>query len=749
MSSLGPFRSVFTSLIYFSILHILGFTSLFNFYTTDSTGFFFVDSAVTGNITQCVRNSDKLFDDQTCVQRLHTNVDVSHGLREYHYIYRRKDDLSKGLYLVLKTSNTSLLYTLNYQTMVPLYYTDHTERWTYSEISGELKTSCKSVQNSKCTKKTQVPPGIDFLPRVCCICGLNVHKPTPRADFKCGGFLAMGGRTALSMSCLEISEPWYKLYKTSYPPAISRSVTVNIYKFDSSTGIIPDVTLEDEDKFDNYDFKKREKKDPVIKSPEIKSRSTKEITGKKDELHPNFRRIIIDDTVKEEHINDLDVKITLLSSNTKDGSAPPLFDKYVAIPSFPRTNETVKGSSLMDKCQDSTWKTKPECPKYMNPSLCDIWRCTLNMRTVKMSAVDTDGLMCDKIGLSMKRWANQEEICNSSPGSCLKNQLKHYFDQEKDEAKLPKLYGVEPTFTAVKKDLSLPAVKEANKTTLDDPNRIHTLTYIHSKDDVTRLKIDTFDATVTEIISDFPGFIVSAKMDGECEVSSEKGCNMELDVKNMGVKKSEFTVRANCYDDPDLKNEVAQISETTLSIDGNKNKTVSIPIKLTGSLASEKGYCNIILLSGKKEMLDGMKMEIKVKVKKETFGKDPVKVQDIVAAPSPKDKLTTPQVINPIVINQPGSKNDTKKEEESQCKCASWNIFCMLINFKICVSSYVSKVLFYVLIALGILLLLILLPVLIPLIVSLFKALAGLIKTPLEALEQRRLKKKNNTQLEV
>lgn len=76
---------------------------------------------------------------------------------------------------------------------------------------------------------------------------------------------------------------------------------------------------------------------------------------------------------------------------------------------------------------------------------------------------------------------------------------------------MPKLYGVEPTFTAVKKDLSLPAVKEANKTTLDDPNRIHTLTYIHSKDDVTRLKIDTFDATVTEIISDFPGFIVSAK----------------------------------------------------------------------------------------------------------------------------------------------------------------------------------------------------------------------------------------------
>ncbi|XP_953224.1 uncharacterized protein TA09115 [Theileria annulata] len=386
MASIGVFRSLRASLVYITILYIiLGPSSIFNFHNIFNNRFFFVDSAVTGNITQCVRNSERLFDEKSCVMRLHTNVDVSHGLREFHYIYRRKDDLSKGLYLILKTSNTSVAYTLDYQTTVPYYYTDHTENWTSSEISGELRTSCKRVQNSKCTKTADVPPGIDFLPSVCCICGVNVHKSTPRANFRCSGF---GRRTVLSMSCLEAGAPWYKLYKTSYPPLVSRSVTVNIYKFDSSKGIMPDVSLEDEGKFDNYDFKKRQKKDPVLKTRDLRSTSrpqpldetysSKELVKKEDELHPNFRRIIIDDNVKEEKIgikslysysdnqysnipifqysqytninyciDDLDVTISLLSSNTKDGSAPPLFENYVAIPSFPRTNETVKGSSLM------------------------------------------------------------------------------------------------------------------------------------------------------------------------------------------------------------------------------------------------------------------------------------------------------------------------------------------------------------------------------------------------------------------
>ncbi|XP_953225.1 uncharacterized protein TA09120 [Theileria annulata] len=374
----------------------------------------------------------------------------------------------------------------------------------------------------------------------------------------------------------------------------------------------------------------------------------------------------------------------------------------------------------------------------MNPSLCNIWRCTLNMRTVKKSAVDPSGMTCDKIGLTMRRWANQEEVCSTRPGTCLKNQMKWYLEQEKDDV--------------IKRDLSLPAIKEPNKTTLDDPNRIHTLTYIHSNDDVTRLKIDTFDATVTEIISDFPGFIVSAKIDGECEVSSSKKCNMELDVKNMGkfirfnnilgVKKSDYTIRATCFDDPIRRNPVATISETVISIDANKNKTTSIPIKLTGSVSTQKGYCDIILLSGKKDTLDSVKIDIKVKVKEKPIGADPQhRAQNVVGERNPQHKITIQPTQQHDGKDSTTKKTD-KKDDEPKCRCASWNIFCMLINFNLCISSYVSKVLFYVLIALGILLLLILLPVLIPLFVTVFKGIAVLVKMPFEAIEQKRRNKR-------
>ncbi|UKJ89796.2 hypothetical protein MACJ_003050 [Theileria orientalis] len=516
---------------------------------------------------------------------------------------------------------------------VPYFYREYTEGKTNEQVVYDPVEYCKTAYHPNCTVSAQLPPGLGRIPKFCCYCGINVIGETQRAKYNCDRHR---DSIVMSYSCLETVEPWYNLYSMSYPPDLLRNTVFSIYKFDSSNGIIPDLNLKKNGYFDNYDFKSAKPLDPSFKDkqkPSLKSDKRKE--KDKEKVHPdvqktfgpqmkesespeltksygvrpehnkivsNYRNIIIDSTSKEVVIDDLDVSISLLSSNTKNGTIPPMLDKYVAVPSFPRTNETVKGSSLMDRCKDSTWLKSLKCPEYMPERICNTWRCTLNMRTVEKDAVDTGGNQCDKIGYSFNAHTDHRKLCQMRASSCINRQLKWYLDEKKDQAKMPNFYGVEPAITIGNKKVPSKLDPEKKNTTWFHDDRIHYINYVHSEDDISRYKIDTFEATITEIISDFPGFVISTRIDKQCKLNSTDICTLQVKVKNMGDDSSNFTINALCYADEtskDKENVIAEIDETTLNIRGNGTKLFNVPIKLSGSLSSEKSYCSVNLLSGK------------------------------------------------------------------------------------------------------------------------------------------------------
>lgn len=76
---------------------------------------------------------------------------------------------------------------------------------------------------------------------------------------------------------------------------------------------------------------------------------------------------------------------------------------------------------------------------------------------------------------------------------------------------MPNFYGVEPAMTMGSNNMPRTEDPEKKSTTWFQEDRIHYINYVHSEDDISRYKIDTFEANITEIISDFPGFILSTK----------------------------------------------------------------------------------------------------------------------------------------------------------------------------------------------------------------------------------------------
>ncbi|BAM41972.1 conserved hypothetical protein [Theileria orientalis strain Shintoku] len=733
--------------VFYTFLSIGGFVKI-NVFNDNSL---FAEALVTGNVTVCVKNSKALFDEKTCKNRLHTNIDLFHGDKYYHYIFRRKDDPTKGLYIIARTSNTSVRYRLDYKISVPYFYREYTEGKTYGEVSYDPESFCQIGFHSNCTTSAKLPPGFATIPSFCCICDINVDGETNRARYNCDRHR---DSIAMTYSCLEVMEPWYNLYMMSYPPDLLRNTVFSIYKFDKSNGIIPDLNLDKDGYFDNYDFKNRKNLDPSFKAEKDKVRPEVKRTSEHNKIVANYRNIIIDSTSKEVAIDDLDITISLLSSNTKNGSAPPMLDKYVAVPSFPRTNETVKGSSLIDKCMDGTWPKSLKCPKYMPQKICNYWRCTLNMRTIERDAVDTGGSQCNKIGYSYTAHDDHWNLCQMRASSCINRQLKWYLDEKKDQAKMPNFYGVEPAITIDTTQVPRSEDPEKKRTTWFQEDRIHYINYVHSEDDVSRYKIDTFEASITEIIADFPGFILSTKIDKECKLNSPDICTLQVDVKNMGtfklmiyltgVNTSHFTINALCYADETSKakeNVIAEIDETTLNIKGNTNKLFNIPIKLSGPLSSEKSYCFVNLLSGTKKHLDAATTSIKIKKVKPVVGMDPKYINPDVHTVS--INVVPKQGYVEKSPPEPSEKKSSSTTKEKECTCATWNIFCMLFNFKTCVIAKVSKVFTYIMIGLGIFLFIILLPVIIPLFGGLINLIVKLCKMPYNAMERRRLEKMN------
>ncbi|AFZ81329.1 hypothetical protein BEWA_007380 [Theileria equi strain WA] len=670
-----------------------------------------VNAIISSSVTRCLEEGEGFGNPKTCKPRLNAEINVFHGKRMYNYIFRDKKEPSRGLYVNIETSLTSVAYDLEYIKSVPYMYKEHNVAKSYKETGPDFENHCPKLSHNKCTKN-DIPEELreSFPEGACCICGLNVTSKSPRDNYNCEQLDEYATGAVISMSCLEIIGPWYKMYKSSYPPSQIRKITVNIYKFDSKNDIIPDV--------------KNPKKVEEGASKAKKTQKTVKDKGTPQplKLGAEFVQVTLMNSATKYKDENLDIMVEYMSSASKDGSPAPLIDQYIFAPYYPRSNNTVKGASLKDKCLDPGWDEKarallPGLPK----SIAIYMRCTKNLIMVDKSAVDETGVNCDKIGIAPGTWYDHKRLCNSPKETCIRNQLGWYHGEYKEKTRVPILYGVSPTLTVRKINNQLPMDMKGPKTTWDDKNLVHMLTYTHNMEDITKLKIITFDATVTEIVSSSPGFILEAKIDGACELGTRKPCKIDIKTKNMGTIRAPFTHRIHCYckgDTEVYEKASGSATEQTKDIESNGIASFSMPLHFRGGNLSEELICKIELLSGSHTHLDTVRLPIVLKGLKLTLSVD-TRSKDIQLS-------TREEEIIPLVKTEP------------TCSCSKYNIFCILFNFRSCVSHYFKKVYFYILIGLGVLLAIILLPILIPFVIKVASGIVWLCKLPYKRLRRKR-----------
>lgn len=80
MTSYSSNKGVLLALIKFCIFYTFFSISGFIGINVLNDNSLFAEALVTGNVTVCVKNDKALFDEKTCKNRLHTNIDLFHGL---------------------------------------------------------------------------------------------------------------------------------------------------------------------------------------------------------------------------------------------------------------------------------------------------------------------------------------------------------------------------------------------------------------------------------------------------------------------------------------------------------------------------------------------------------------------------------------------------------------------------------------------------------------------------------------------
>ncbi|KAK1444540.1 protein hapless 2 like protein [Babesia gibsoni] len=660
------------------------------------------ESAIISKVQVCKTNGEKDIDKENCVKQSHINLDVQSGLKSYDYVVRSIDDPNKGLYIHIYTATTTLSYPLVYIADAPLYYKEHNVAKTYAEMHGQCD-DCEKMEHPKCTKIENIPPYLrkDFKEKVCCCCNKNAKDGSPRADFNCAslfGFIMVGNCT--SMSCLEVVGPWYSLFKPQNPPDIHRRMFVDVYAFDGDKGIIPDVAKK------GYVAEADSPEDLLyFKQPVYKDGHFKFILNKAQRFAKNA---------------ELDFEITLVKSGLVDGNAPKNLDKVLAVPSWPQSHPTVQGSSWKHDCIDPTWEEGEEdCDDDEDGRDCIMERCAYNIRAIEPDAVDTTGVLCDKIGISMGAWANEARLCNTAPGTCIQNQLGWYLKEKGSSAKLPRIYGSTP-LVARKLIKREDGVKSENEWL--DRNVIQSIGYALNEPDISRVEIYTFTATLVEIISDVTGFIINASIAETCMIASEETCYLTVVTKNAGKISAPYHHRVKCFEEDKEDVVVAISKEQRVDINANATATSKIPLEFLHTDVIKPLFCNVELYSGGKDLLESVRISMKLNAPKPTIGMNSRSFDSETNTES--DRI--------------GSKGGVSlKSGGGTCNCTGFAVLCFFNNFSGCMRHFFNKFYIWFIVVIVVLVVIILLPVLIPLLRLLFGRIGDSIR---EATRKRRVR---------
>ncbi|GIX61006.1 male gamete fusion factor HAP2, putative [Babesia caballi] len=666
-------------------------------------------AVVISPVRQCIYKGNGDVGENDCVMRSHTYLDISGGGATGNYVLRRRDNPNSGLYIHLETSVTNITYRLKYLKDVPMMYKEHNYSRTYTQMQSNCD-NCDALSLDVCSLEDKVPPQLknQIDNKVCCICGKNVEDGSPRAKFNCSGLTAgfMIG-TCVSMSCLEIVGPWYSVFSPTYPPQIHRRVFVDVYAFDGDEGVIPDVAKK------GYYLSDEEEDMKYLKEPMY------------EKNHFKFTLAMNKRTAQND---DLDVFVEFKEQGWVDGNAPELLDKLIAIPSWPKSNKIVQGSSREFDCQQDD-RPPHECDQGQETQ-CRMERCALNARAIEKDFFDTGGSTCDKIGVSVGTWGKEGRLCNSEKNSCIQNQLAWYLSERADMARLPRVYGAQPMLA--RKKLNKTKVKstqstygafdwsdedehiaragspgdhvssvQAEEEEVDewhDDDVVHSLAYVVRKADNMRIMLNTFDATVTQIVSESVGFIVSAKVDGPCKVADGSLCNIHITTNNVGEARASFSHRVSCVDTEETgKGEIARADELSIEIEPNDSAVVVMPLNLLAKASSDTIVCTVELLSALGKSLEDFKISVSLLKPAVTVGPD-VRSYDQVTDTSKEKHVLKVGKLN----------------IDHQCHCTGFAVACFFQNFGSCMRSAFDT--YYMWFVLGITLtsLLVLLPVLIP-----------------------------------
>lgn len=651
-----------------------------------------VNALMVGNVTQCVKKGDAEPNPFTCEKRSHINIDVYGGLKGYDYVLRHKDNPNKGLYIHVYTADTMIIYPLTYISDVPLMYKEHNISKTYSEMNGQC-SKCEKITHAKCTTIDNLPPYLrsQFKEKICCSCNVNVSDSSPRAEFSCRGITsALMIGTCANMACLEVVEPWYSLFKPKYPPDILRRIFVDVFEFDGDNDIIPDVAKKGYVDANASEEDRLFLKKPVFKDGHFKATLSQNVTFAK--------------------CDELDVSFKIIKSSFVDGNAPKKLEEYVAIPSWPDTNPTVQGCSRKFDCIDPTWKEQQTATSVeADPRLNRMERCAYNIRAVEGHAIDTTGVSCDKIGVSLGTWGNEGRLCNSPKGSCIQNQLGWYLEEKGEAAKLPRMYDAPPLI--MRKGGSKTEKSEAVNE-WQDRNIVQAISYTIKEADVSRIEINSFYGNVTEIISNSFGFIVRAIIEGDCVLASNESCLVIVTTKNTGKDPAPYAHRVHCYEGEINERVVAATKEYSVDIEGNETSTIKMPLLIMDIEVSKPLLCEVQLYSGGKDLIDSITVPLNLAAPKATMGPD-TRSQDSVTNPAAKI----------------GDDDTGPIDYDGQCHCTGFAVLCFFSNFSPCMRHFFDSYYKWFVIVIAVVVTLLLLPIVIPLLRCLFGRIIASIRS--------------------
>lgn len=554
-------------------------------------------------------------------------------------------------------------YDLVYEMDVFSDFTEDAYEYSYKNVGKDPARFCYIEDLDRCQKTgtgiARAPNGVPlpWSSGKCCWCGdatltSTRDEPGRRAALRCGGFDAFLGRSVWAVkTCPRVIGPWYSAFSFG-PWRWEYTVRVTL-EWDEPSAIddpARDGLFSSRARAAEYECIARLARQQEWHRPQTEH----EPATTQDALRRCVEhRTRVAGTQATHHIlnattpgisdDAFRIRTHITGSHPQtDAIPPPLNDKVLFVPTYPKDHPLVQASRVYDGCGEEGVVRDPQAPnatclataplgstgtppivfggavaalQKLSARLLSTRRasapassCLSHVLLIPKSMTDFSGIRCDVIGTSLRKWGDLDgQFCTRRPGACMGNQLGPLRREDEDRIRR----GIPPKYFVTQRSLGggiarKPRLFLHHADDIKDTKNQFRIAWEYAKEHTTTIEVELVAAQISWLQASSQGVIQDVHVETPCTSLDGSGCVVDISCINQGTTTGRFVLTVPyCVDavTEAIAVEVKPVGAVGLQVEPNATRTVSVNIQ---SANDSPGFftCKVVLADENDRRLD-------------------------------------------------------------------------------------------------------------------------------------------------